>query len=488
MQNGVAVAMSHVEVTRLARLLSGWESETDGPLSTRLATALHQLSQLGDLPSGVMLPPQRVLATALGVSRSTVNGAYTELRDSGVLVSRQGSGSRLRRTGAPQQAQGGGEGRLRSITGHEHRLVDLSSGALESLPSLRAEVVRGFDPDDLDNYLATDGYYPAGLPLLRSAVADYYCDLGLPTGPDNIIITSGSQQAVWLLCETFVEPGDSVVVEDPSYRGALESVRLRGGRTLSVPATEDGPDLRILATIISRVRPRLLYLLPTAHNPTGATMSETARRRLSQLLTTHNVFTVDDGSPAELLLDRDTPPTLLASLLASNQSATIGTLSKLFWGGLRIGWIRASPEIVRHLTERKKAVDLGAAVLEQLLAVRLLGQLDSARTQRRRWLSERCDHTGHLVSTLAPDWEWKRPSGGSAFWIRLPGVDVVALSALARRHGILITAGTTCSPTDNFREMLRLPFAAPQHSIEHAITILTRLAQTLPATMAGRER
>jgi DNA-binding transcriptional MocR family regulator len=478
--------MSKLEATRLARLLAGWDKGTNGPMPDRLASGLRELMHLGDVTEGTLLPAQRALASALGISRDTVDKAYARLREAGELDSRQGSGTKLRRKGNPIAAPARVDGRLASFSGHAEQLVDLSSGALEGLDFV-GEALDKLNSADLADYVATDGYFPAGVPPLREAVAAYYRDLGLPTDSNQILITSGAQQAIWLLAQCLVEAGDHVVVEDPSYRGALEALRERGARILPVPMTDDGPDRKILDGTTRSTRPRLCYLLPTAHNPTGSTVSDAGREQLARLLNDRELFVVEDGSPAELLLDRDTPPLPLAQHIGADRSATIGTLSKLAWGGLRVGWIRTSAELVRRLAELKKPVDLGGPVAEQVVGKYLLDQVSAIRRRRRAWLIERYDRTDATLTETVPDWQWHRPSGGSGLWIRLPGVDVPTLTALARRHGIAVTAGTACSPTDGYRDRLRLPFAANPDVVRRAIPELAVLARD-PRVAATKPR
>ncbi|WP_428951309.1 PLP-dependent aminotransferase family protein [Streptomyces sp. cg35] len=468
--------MSRITVPRLSRLLTGWAADGPGALPRRLATALAELADRGDLPPGTVLPSQRELAAVLGVSRSTVTAAYAILEGDGRLESRRGSGSRLRGPGAPDRR--GGEGRLASFD-FRSGMLDLSSGALPGLP-LVADALAALRPADLHGPLATDGYHPHGLPELREGIAASYRSAGLPTAAEQILVTTGSQQAVWLIAQALVEPGDTVVVENPTYRGALEALRARGARLVPVGgdrpgAGRDGADVEALRALLrTSLRPRLVYLQPSAHNPTGRSWDSAARQAWSTTLTEHGLVAVEDSSCAELSLSGDdaAPPVPLPA-----SDFTIGTFSKLFWGGLRIGWVRASPTAVARLGGIKKAIDLSCPVLDQLLAVRLLARLPEARAARRAALRGRLATAQALVREQAPDWVWDRPSGGTALWVRVPGADTEALAQLARRRGVAVVPGPAFSAVDGFRDRLRVPFAHGPGMLEAALPVLRECAE-----------
>ncbi|MEU9847090.1 PLP-dependent aminotransferase family protein [Streptomyces sp. NPDC047985] len=464
--------MDRIPPTRLSRLLTGWSKGGAGALPQLLADALRELAQRGDIAPGTLLPSQRALATALGVGRSTVTAAYGLLEAGGWLESRQGSGSRLRGSGGVGEPAT--EGRLASFGARDDG-IDLSSGALDGLPTVAA-AVGSLTARDLTAALADDGYLPYGLPELREALAGYHRSAGLPTTPEQILVTAGSQQAVWLITQGLVEPGDSVIVEDPTYRGALEALRARGARLVPLAADVAHEDAAALARLAGHVRPRLVYLQPSVHNPTGRSMDAHTRRAWAAVLAEQGLYAVEDNAYAELALDHDDAPASLAARLPPAGAATIGTLSKLFWGGLRLGWIRASTTVIRRLADIKRSVDLSCPVVEQMLAVRLLQQLPEARARRRSRLRERLEETERLLRAQGTGWRWERPAGGSALWVEMPGADAEATAQLARRAGVLIVPGPAFSAVDGFRHHLRLPFAADDGGLERALPVLADCA------------
>ncbi|MEU2349844.1 PLP-dependent aminotransferase family protein [Modestobacter sp. NPDC049651] len=458
-----------LDAAALARLLGRW-TRPDTTLPTALATAIGDLLASGVLADGTRLPSQRTLAQALGTARVTVTDAYERLRAGGQLVARPGSGARLV---APRSVLGSGvrtDGRLSSFTGHDAGGVDLSSGALPGLPFI-AEAAARLDLAELRAELDRDGYHPAGLPRLRAAVAAQFDRDGLPTDAEQVLVTSGSQQALWLLAQVLVGPGDGVVVEEPTYRGALEVFRARGATLTSVPVRPDGPDLDLLAHALRR-RPRVLYCQPVAHNPTGSSIGAGVRRALADLLAAHeDVVVVEDASSADLVLDDRGVRPFLATATPPDRTIVVGTASKLLWGGLRVGWVRAPHPVIARLIALRRAVDLGSAVIEQMLAADLLAGTDRARAERSSALRARLASTEDLLHELRPDWRWGRPAGGTALWVDTGG-DAVALAERARRRGTSVVPGPAFSAHGGFGSHLRLPLWHPPEVLRQALEVL----------------
>lgn len=461
---------SKIEAAGLAQRLAGWRDEdVPLPLPRQLAKALQDAR----LPAGTVLPSSRALAQVLGVARSTVTEAYSQLSLSGWVEAHQGSGTRVRGRGGHELDAAW---RLMSIAGQDSDLVDLSSGALSGLPDVTTAVeeLRG---EDIKPYLAHDGYWPHGIPALRQAVANHYTRHGLSTSPDEVVITGGSQQAIALLAKALLADGDRVVVEDPTYRGALAVFAQY--RCLPVPMMPDGMAVEVLQAVTRQSPARVVYSLPTAHNPTGCTMPTAVRQRLATLCRQRGMVCVEDASTAETFLEDRQPPPMLAQLLPSELSVTIGTMSKIWWGGLRIGWVRARPDLVDRLAELRRSIDLAGPVLDQLVAVKLLDtHLETHRAQRRRWLRSRLETTEAALNELAPEWRYRRPSGGTTMWVRVPGVNCVTLCSLARHElGIKATPGSSNSATEAHSDVLRIPFAADPGQLRLGLVRLVELAR-----------
>src|SRR5262245_53303559 len=245
-----------VAAATLSRLLDGWATTHDETLYLRLAEAMTDLIRGNTLPDGTILPSQRSLAEALGIARGTVTRVYETLAAKDLIEARQGTGSRIRARGAVTSLPG--DGRLVTYTGHHGTEIDLTSGALPGLPAV-ADAFAAIDHTRLAAEVATDGYHPKGIQDLREAVADRYTREGLATSPDQILITSGAQHAVWLIAHALVSSGDEVIVEEPTYRGALEAFRHAGAQLVSVPVRAQGLDIDHLRRRLEHRPPRLLY-------------------------------------------------------------------------------------------------------------------------------------------------------------------------------------------------------------------------------------
>jgi DNA-binding transcriptional MocR family regulator len=443
--------------SHLVRLLHGWAGG-DGAMHIRLADRVRHLVNTGELPAGVRLPSERALADGIGVSRNTVGTAFDELRAEGILVSRQGDGTYVSAAGRNGAVRG--DDRLRSFVVGEsgHGLVDLRSAALPGL-GLVAEELDRMDGWGFAGLLDTHGYVPGGLPALREAVSSYYGDLGLPTAPEQILVTSGAQQALRLVATALLEPGDFVVVEEPTFRGAIEVLRAAGARLVPVPSGPEGVDPDELTATVRRVRPALILLQSAGHNPTGSVLGESARATVSRVAAQTGVPVLDDAAVADAVIDGPLPRPLAAF---GGPVITVGSASKSFWGGLRVGWVRAAPATIAQLTSVKGAEDLGTSLIAQVLTARLLGRIEEARAERRAILGAT---RAALLSRLAeelPEWTVYRPAGGASLWARLPdGQGATAFAERAERAGVAILSGPTFSCRDRLDDHVRVAFAAP---------------------------
>lgn len=439
-----------VDAAELSSMLGRWTTGT-ARLGDDLLAGLVDLIEAGLVPGGATLPPQRSLASALNVSRGTVTGVYTDLEARGYVVTRQGSGTRIRsRPGIGRSHSG----RLFSFTAAPIELVDLSTGALPASRVAR-ETLRSGAGGDIEPYLATDGYFPAGLPVLRRAISDRLTRDGTPTAPQEILVTAGAQQATWLVMNGLLASGDRALVEEPSYRGALEAIRATGAHSQGIPLVDGGIDPDHVAVHL-RHRAALLYCQPGIHNPTGGSMAATALRALAGTIDRHGVVTVEDRCSADLTFDGPAVAPGLAGLIDPDLHITIGTTSKLLWGGLRVGWVRASERRIRQLSSVRASLDLAGSVLDQLTALRMMGRVEEARAERRALLAPATLATESQIHDVFPDWTWDRPRGGSCMWIET-GVDAASLVEVGARVGVRLAAGPAFSSHGGFRRHLRVP-------------------------------
>ncbi|SHN44053.1 PLP-dependent aminotransferase family protein [Cryptosporangium aurantiacum] len=445
------MATTALDSSELCRLLGRWTTGR-ATLADDLVTALVELIDVGLVPAGALLPPQRGLATALLVSRGTVTAAYEALEARGYVATNRGSGSRVR--SARGQLHARPSGRLFSFTSAPADVIDLSTGSLPASP-VAAEVLGRRPNGELTAYLSTDGYFPAGLPVLRQAIADRYTRDGLPTRPQQILVTSGAQQATWLAVTSLAGSGDLVLMEEPTYRGALEVVRSTDSRVEGLPLDGGGIDVEQVRRALSR-KPQALYCQTAIHNPTGRGMSDATRSELAAVINGAGLATIEDTCSADLTLNGPAVARTLAGLVNPELLMTIGSASKLFWGGVRIGWIRACETRIHGLVELRKAVDLASSIVDQLLAVELIGRTDVARAQRRTMLTDALAATEAELTAAFPEWSWAPIRGGSGLWVDT-GQDAVALAERGKRVGVRLAAGPGFSTYAGQRTFLRLP-------------------------------
>ncbi|QNE48086.1 PLP-dependent aminotransferase family protein [Glaciihabitans sp. INWT7] len=452
--------MNSLSARSLASLLRGWREATAAPAYAALADRIRLLILDGRIPLGTRVPAERDLAAQLGVSRTTVTAIYGELRDGGYLDSLRGSGSVAR---LPSRSP-------IIVDNHQAGYLDFSKAALPAIPALAAAAIQA--ATELPAYLGDSGFDPIGLPVLRAAVADRYSARGLPTEPEQIMITLGAQHAIALLARTILGRGDSALVESPSYPHAYEALRLTGARLVPVSVTsDDGWDEAALEQAIQRSSPAMGYLMPDFHNPTGQTMPAALRQRMLALAERQGTVIVADETMAELTIDRPDTPLPLA---AYGAAVTIGSVGKTVWGGVRIGWIRAERQLIQKLTRARSAGDLGTPALEQLVVKNLLDQYDAILDIRRTQLRAGRDHLAGALAAAFPEWRVPTPDGGLTTWVNLGAPVSSQLTLAARAEGLLLAAGPRFGIDGAFERFLRIPFGHSADETDRAIEALGR--------------
>lgn len=455
----------------LARILGDWRG-TDAAYAG-LASRIRLLILDGRLPLHTRLPAERDLAETLDVSRTTVAAAYERLRADGFLRSRRGAGTW---TDLPTAGQ---RGPAPWATLSPDDVIDLAHAA----PAAPVEILHqaaDIAVAQLARYLPTHGYDPLGLTPLRVAVADRYTARGLPTTPDQILVTGGAQGAFALVLGLLAGPGERVLVEHPTYPNALDAIARAGCRAVPVGFTGPGWDLEMMATTMRQAVPRLAYVVSDFHNPTGRCMSDEQRRAMVELAERTRTPLVVDETVAELGLDHPAPPPV-AVHDTSGLVITTGSTSKTFWGGLRIGWLRASPTMVRRLAAVRAAGDLASPVFEQLVTVELLRRAEQTIDLRQRTFRDRRDHLIGLLRNRLPDWRFDPPPGGLSLWVDLGAPISSALAVAAERYGVQVSAGPRFGLDGAFEQYLRIPYTLPAADLESAVERLAAAAASVPS-------
>lgn len=447
---------SRLSARALIELLGLWR--TSEPAFDALADAIRLLCLDNRIAPETALPAERELAAALGVSRTTVAAAYRSLRSTGHIVSRQGSGSVTRPLG-----------RTTAARWFDRAGIDLqqaSPPAWPGLPGVIADTAAGATA-----LVSRSGYDILGHVELRTAIADRYARQGIPTAPAQIMVTTGAQQALNLIASTLLRRADRVLLETPTYPHAMETFRRVGARLVGVPVDSAlGWDLDRAAQAFARTRPVLAYLMPDFQNPTGRTMSAEERAEFERAAHDSGSVLLIDETIADLDIDGLPRP----RPLGSTQDATIrvGSLGKSVWGGLRIGWIRASDDMIRRLRAARTTHDLGTPDLEQAVAARVVQRLDEILPQRAALLRAGRDALAGALARALPQWSVPRVHGGVALWVGLGAPLSSALVIDAAAHGLHLSAGGRFAVEGGQERHLRIPFTTEPRELERAVDIL----------------
>ncbi len=469
----IEMAARSLDVDLLARELGNWRtSSLTGPAYLGLADAIRLLIVDGRLPVGARLPSERALADALRVSRTTVTAAFTQLRDDGYLNARRGARSTAALPVRPE-----------IVTEASPPSVSLAAAAL-SAPSSAVLEAFAEASHDITPYLHEPGHELMGVCALRTAIAERYCARGLPTDPSEIMVTSGAQHAIGLILATYTQPGDRVLVEQPTYHGALSAISTAGARAVPVALAGDGWELDAVHAAVRQLAPSLAYLIPDCHNPTGFTMPAADRKRLGQIISDTRTRTVVDESIADMWFDEAPPEPLAANVGRHDLVLTVGSMSKSFWGGLRVGWIRADRSTLATVAAIRPALDLGTPILEQLTAARLLTQYTDVLPERRQLIRARREFLVSLLARELPEWQPGPGRGGMSLWVKLPAPMSTALSAAASRLGLDIPAGPRFGVDGTLERFIRLPYALPEPQLEEAVALLVRAWRSITGAPA----
>ena len=331
------------------------------------------------------------------------------------------------------------------------------------------------------NY-GTPGGSPAFVELLRRLLLDR----GIAAVPDEILVVNGSQQGIDLVARLLVAPGDTVVVEDPTYHGALNVFRSLGARILGVPVDQDGLNVDALERLLERERPKLLYTMPTFQNPTGVRLSLPRRRRLVELATRHDLPVFEDDFKGDLGYEGEELPPLRA-LPEGRDVIYAGTFSKMLFPGVRLGWLVAPPTLVGRLSAAKSTVDLSSSLIFQAAMLRFAkGTRLERHAQRVR--AEYKRRRDALLEALAAELPrgatWSRPSGGFSLSARLP-VDTAELLPRAAERGVIFTPGRIFSVSGDTHG-LRLSFGGVR--VDQIKEGVKRLAAALKDVRAASPR
>ena len=496
------------------------QPESHIPLYIQLRDQLRSLVHAGDLRPGDRIPASRELAQILGVHRTTVANAYAELEAEGLIQGHVGRGTFIRTNGnglkitpPPPPALHGSDDGLRwellfaDERGDEILTRLTASAPTNALSFVMARPAPEFFPveelmacsqtalrregHEILNLGASDGYAP-----FKAAILDLLRRDGIPAKDETVLITAGCQQALDLIAKAFVRPGDTVVLENPTYPGASGVFNGVRARVLGVPvrthAEPDSPlglDLDALESTLTANRVKLIVLTPDFQNPTGTSMPVASRRRVLELAGRYMVPVVEDHVYARLH-SRDERIPSLKQLDRSNLVIHIDSFAKSGFPGLRVGWIIAPPTAIERLRLVKQMTDLHTDQLAQATLAEFLkrGLFQKHLTRMRKIYSDRLNALDEALRKNMPEGvRWVRPEGGMAFWLELPaGFDASELMIHARERGVLFAPGRYFYVQSPMPNTLRLGFASlNEKQIARGVSIL---ADLLRVEMRKRQR
>ncbi|MBD1868124.1 PLP-dependent aminotransferase family protein [Cyanobacteria bacterium FACHB-471] len=465
------------------------------PVYLQIRDRISRLIQSGILKPGDRLPSIRVLAENAQVNKLTVIEAYGVLEADGLIYARAGSGyfvsaetipsPKAASTFAPQQEviiPEQGEMSYFDIYSasvqaqQQGEMINFSSGfpratGLENLQRVARRAVKGVS-DTLFNY-----NIPQGQLTLRKQIVQLLVQQGLEVSPEDLIITNGSMQGISLAAHYYLQPGDWVIVESPSYHGALALFQQAGARIIGIPMTNEGMNLTLLAKYLHSHRPKLIYTISTLQNPTGITTSQAHRQQLLQLASEYNCPILEDNAYEGLSFGIVPPP--IKALDRSNLVTYVGTFTKTLMPGLRLGYMVVTGQHYRAILERKLLRDLSVSTVSQAIVSEYL-----AAGYYRHYLNHLRNNHLHSRNVMLQALEqhfpesasWTVPNGGLFLWVKLP--DELPLQAIcheAAQQKVLIISGSSFFPNQQGYPALRLNFSMLPEEIERGIAVLGKL-------------
>jgi len=442
------------------------------------------------------------LARSLGVSRTTVVRAYGELKTEGLAQGHVGRGTIVAGSAVSSDAQPiawpacfSGMGRRIARYAQSAQLLSLQLGRSPIVISLALGVP---DPTLLSPERLTEAWEAVvgklgaaavgpcpvqGIPAVRELISARALKRGLAIDPDSVTMVNGSQHGLDLLLRLLVEPGDTVLVEVPTYFVGLQCFQSRGVRIIGVPVDEEGMDVERVELLLARYRPRLIYTVPTYQNPTGATMSLKRRERLLALAQQYQVPIVEDDPFGDLHFDVPPPPPIKA-LDRHGHVLYLSTFSKSLAPGLRVGWLVAPSPVVQRAARLNGMAELHPNTVGQHLVVEFArrGWLEELINRARNSYKARClAMATALQRRRLPGMRWAVPAGGMFLWLQLPEqVDVQNLLAETMKQGVAFLPGSLMYPTGGPRNVCRLNFSVPdEQAIEQGIATIVTVARRL---------
>ena len=328
-------------------------------------------------------------------------------------------------------------------------------------------------------------YGPASLRLREQIVERLRSD-GVEAEDENVLVSHGSGQILALLPHVFVDPGDVVVIEGPSFMGAVRNFSEAGARLITVPTDQDGMDVGALETLLrdlnrQHIRPKFIYTIPTFHNPTGVTMPLARRQRLVALAATYGVVVVEDDAYGDLRFEGQHLPNM-AALDQEGWVIRTGTYSKILAPGLRVGWAYGRAEVIARLAKFKSEGSSGRFLTQVVARYCASGRLETHIQELVALYRQKRDLMLDAIAREFPAGvSTQRPDGGFFIWCRLPaGMSAAALLRAAEAKGVTFLPGTRCFANGAGDDAIRLAFSyQPAEQIEAGVALIGQAMRAL---------
>jgi GntR family transcriptional regulator/MocR family aminotransferase len=486
------------------------DRQSEVPLYQQIETYLRQGILSGSLAADTRLPASRQLAQDLGVNRLTVENAYAELEIEGLIYSKMGSGTYVLPANPllPLPKDGPGASwplwqqnvefqlkttkrksfheSFKKVVQHPHPIsFDSGIGDAHLFPAedfrkVLQTVMRR------DGIAALDYGEPNGHAPLRETITHILASQGLQTRSENVLITAGSQQALSLVSQLLLKPGDVILLESPTYSGALDLFRALNFEVVGIPVDSEGMQVDALEKLLQQHHPKLIYTIPNFHNPTGTCLSTARRRQLIILADRYNIPILEDDFVGDLRYEGRTQPALKA-LDPGGRVIYVSTFSKILMPGLRVGFLVADGPVYNGLVNFKRVNDLATSTLVQraLEAYVTVGRYQSHLRRSCQIFRKRRDVMLSAIQQYLPDQvRFDSPQGGLFVWLQLPEkMSSENLLPLAWEEGVIFAAGNEFFPDGSSgRNWLRLNFVAQApDQIEEGVKRLGRAIQRLSA-------
>ena len=462
------------------------------PLYRQICHKLREAILSGELPEGTRLPTERALARDLGVNRTTIMNAYNELASEGLIEGHVGRGTIVKRSYGGQEEDFFDReipSWLLGLSSGEEMVLGPDARVISELASMgeRKEIIslavgspaRDLIPTETIRSIVADGalenalaYCPVeGLQSLRRGIAAWMRKRGVTVDFQHILILSGSTQGIGLISRFLLKPGDEVVVEIPTYLGAIQTFRALGARVIGVPTDSEGMRTDLLESILARRQPRLIYTQPTFQNPTGTVLSPERRKRLLLLARRYQIPILEDDPYGEIYFEGKEPQPLKA-LDTRDNVLYLSTFSKILAPGLRIAWLAAPEPMIERLSLHKQIFDLNTNAFSQWVASEMLRRnlLDEHLAMLRQRYQQRRDIMLQAIDAYWPQGaRVNHPDGGFQLWCRLP-IDMRSRPLLreAAREQVTFLIGEPFHLDGGGQHHIRLSFASPdeQHITE----------------------